>query len=179
MIYGLQIGSKFIRDLLDPQPEEMDIPAMRHTLSHVQRWSGNTGALTVWQHSRLVRLLADYLREHDRAIHEDVLFWCSFHDLHEAVIGDIPGPVKSIISRHTPILEMIEERLDLAICAAMAQNPPTPEVRAAVHHYDQMAGTLEWLHVLGHGATDWNYPVSLSLSDTDINYFLKTVRMPS
>ena len=158
MIYSLKIGDKLIRDLLNPRPEEIDLEAIEERLRLIHRFSNDPRALTVHTHRHLVKLLA---LEHDEP--EEVLDWCEHHDDHEAIIGDIPGPLKNIIRDRTPVLHHIEIRLDDAINIARTGNPaPGEDIRRRVRVYDKMAETIEWRFVLDQPAERWNAPIPFS-----------------
>jgi hypothetical protein len=163
-IWGLQIGEHFIRDLLNPSPDEIDISAIEHRMIEAKRWSNHPKALSVYHHSLLVCELAQTLRSHPNRLDSEVFWWCRFHDHHEGITGDIPGPLKNLIRGETAILEVIETGLDHAICHKLGWPPPSPEVRALVHDYDKQAETIEWRYVLGHDPEPWNYPLDSRLT---------------
>ena len=155
MPYGLFIGTKLIPDLLNPQPDQIDLEAIEERLSRTFRFSNNKDALTVNQHRHLVCYLAREAGEP-----EEVLRWCLYHDHHEGIIGDIPGPLKHLIREWTGILEAVEFALDVAICRAAGFDYPGVDVRATVHHYDKLAETVEWVGALGQPLQPWCKPVT-------------------
>lgn len=159
-IYALKIGDRLIDDILNPHHTQIDPDAIDVRLRAMHRFSNDPAALTVHTHRVLVRLLASIHKEPD-----DVLQWCWHHDDHEAIIGDIPGPLKALIGDHTPILNQIEAKLDEAICIARCLRHPTDHVRRAVHYYDKMAETIEWLHVLHQPPARWNMPCPLNTDE--------------
>lgn len=176
--YGLQIGRFFIADLLNPLPEQIDTLAIRERLVAMKRWSNDPHALTVFEHTMLVMLLAGGLRDHPEEMHEAVIFWCEHHDDHEAITGDIPGPLKALIGQETAILEAVETGLDQAICAANGWTPPSAELRAVVHAYDKMSETIEWLYVFGNDPAPWNYPLHEDLTPELCQQLLWMARCP-
>lgn len=91
--YALKIGDSLIADILNPQPEDMDLAAVAARLRVVHRFSNDPGALTVHVHRTLVRLVGE---AHNAS--KKVLRWCYHHDDHEAITGDIPGPLKGLIA---------------------------------------------------------------------------------
>lgn len=151
MAYALAIGNKLIRDILNPVPEDIDLQELWPRLSVTRRFSNNPDALTVLQHVHLVRLLADKM-----GMPGYVQWWCLHHDDHEAIITDIPGPLKALISQTTDVLMRVEARLDEAICLLHGEEPPTDALRRVVHVFDKLAETLEWRFVLGYPAETWN-----------------------
>ena len=162
--WGLKIGNGFIRDLLNPRADEIDIKAVTARLMQTHRWTNNPKALTVYHHSNLVEGLADVLRTHDERLHADVRWWCRYHDYHEGITGDIPGPLKHLIAQETAILTHIEMGLDSAICAKLGWTPPSRKIKEIVHDYDKQAETIEWLYVLGGEPEPWNYPLDHRLT---------------
>lgn len=173
--WGLKIGDGFVRDLMNPKVEELDLSAIRERLWATRRFTNNPKALTVGQHVVVVQQIAMTLLQHPKELHDDVMFWCLHHDDHEGILGDIPGPLKNLIAAHTSILSVIEGGIDIAICRKHDRNPPTGEVRAIVHDYDKMAETMEWIHVLGEQPEPWNYPMDPSLTPEVCRSILKGV----
>ena len=161
MPYTLKLGQFLIEDILNPKPEQMDLHAIEERLRVMRRFSNDPKALTVHQHRVLVTTLAQRCGYHGGEVQE----WCWHHDDHEAIIGDIPGPLKALIGDHTPILNQIEAKLDEAICIARCLRHPTDHVRRAVHYYDKMAETIEWLHVLHQPPARWNMTCPLNTDE--------------
>ena len=152
MKYSLTVGTKRIRDIQHPKPNEIDLDEIEVRLKCIHRFSNNPKALTVHQHRHLVAALAK-----DGGASEPVIDWCLHHDDHEAIIGDIPGPLKALIHQRTSELIKIEWGLDNAICMARTGHPsPGTEIRKKVHIFDKMAETIEWIHVLGRDPEGWN-----------------------
>ncbi|ARB05739.1 hypothetical protein [Synechococcus virus S-ESS1] len=160
MYYPIHIGSKVI-DMMNPHPDELDIPAIEERLKKIVRFSDHPKALTVWQHTRLTERLVelDYTYSFDASsehLFEQVRRWAKHHDDHEGVIGDIVYPVKRLISDRTNVLEIVEVRLDIAICQARGFDYPTEQVRGLTHRYDMAAQTLEWLFAMERPPEPWN-----------------------
>ena len=150
----LQIGNGVV-DLINPKAEQIDLRAVEQNLWTAHRFTNNPKALTVRQHTTLVRDLAVMLNGSPAAIR-----WSEHHDDHEGIIGDIPGPLKTYIERaateDTLSLSDIEIGLDVAICGARGIDVPDDMIRQEVHFYDKLAETLEWLFVLGRDPEPWN-----------------------
>lgn len=162
MAYALALGKKLIHDIENPAPDEIDVAELWPRLGVTRRFSNDPKALTVLEHVHLVKLLAEKC-----GMPKDVQWWCLHHDDHEAIITDIPGPLKGLIGRHTDILNVIEERLDLCICQARSHTYPDQYVRRIVHVFDKMAETVEWQFVLGYYPEKWNMDLPLSASDAN------------
>lgn len=160
MAYALAIGQKLIRDIVNPTHEDIDVTELWPRLSVTRRFSNNPAALTVLEHVHLVALLAAKC-----GMPEDVQWWCLHHDDHEAIITDIPGPLKHLIAEHTNILSVVEERLDLCICQAMSHSYPDQHVRKIVHIFDKMAEAIEWQWVLGYNREPWNLDIPIPMED--------------
>lgn len=149
--HSLLIGNKLICDPLNPRPEDIDLDGIEASLWQMKRFSSNPDALTVRQHTRLVARLAQIDNQTPAVVR-----WCHYHDDHEGIITDIPGPLKRLIGQHTDVLDRIEARLDVAICAARGIPTPDRETRAIVHYYDKLAETLEWRFRLQRDRAPWN-----------------------
>lgn len=158
MPFRLQIGHGLI-DLENPKPEQIDLPEIERRLRVMYRWSNNPDALTVHQHRKLVPLIAkvDSMRLRGYPFSTQVLDWCEHHDDHEGITGDMPGPLKNLVTRYTPAYFEVENRLDRAICAARGVPYPGEGIRRTVHYYDKAAETIEWVFVMGNPVADWNY----------------------
>lgn len=155
---GLWIGDRMIHDLLNPDPEEIDITAIERVLWSTTRFSGHPDALLIRQHTWLTEEIARIDGQP-----EEVLEWCRHHDDHEGIIGDIPGPLKEYLMRDyrasgrtSDPLTKIEAALDLAICLKRGIQFPSNSIRHTVHAYDKLAETIEWLWVLERPHQSWN-----------------------
>lgn len=167
---GHQIGSLMI-DLLDPKPEQMDLPVIYRNLSNMRRFNGHPKALTIRQHSELVVKLVELDRNYGFPTNDEGHFWnycrdwARHHDDHEGILGDIVGPVKSLISSRCNILEITEVKIDKALCLIRGTEYPSDAVRSMVHRYDKAAETIEWSHALDHPLEPWNAPCPAELYD--------------
>jgi len=170
-VYCLHVGVNLIRNLLDPKPEHIDLEAIEERLRLIRRWSNDPKSLTVHQHRSLVVLLAKEMGDR-----EAVIDWCKHHDDHEAITGDIPGPIKSLIGMETDVLRRIEDALDRAICKARGKRFPERHDRDAVHKYDKAAETAEWLWVLGNDPAPWNARLPL-ISEDRIKELIQLARI--
>lgn len=75
---------------LDPRPEEVDLVAIIHALSHQCRWSGHTKTFySVLEHSIHVAKLVEQWGGNEKEILTALL-----HDASEAYVVDVPRPVK-------------------------------------------------------------------------------------
>ena len=115
---GHQIGTGMI-NLLNPQPDQIDTQAVNVNLMNMRRFNGNPNALTIMQHSELVALLIEMDRAegfptdiYGTQLWNDSREWARHHDDHEAIIGDIVGPVKDLISSRCNIIEITEVKID-------------------------------------------------------------------
>ena len=153
MAVTLKIG-RHLLDLTDPKPELIDLHAIERSLWTARRFSNNPDSLLVRQHTALVLACAMRI-----GAPKEVLVWCSYHDDHEGIIGDIPGPLKHFIEQAFPGFAAMELGLDHAICDARKIARPTHDIRQQVHFFDKFAETLEWRFVMDQPEAMWNKPV--------------------
>lgn len=93
-------------DILFPNPKQINIEDIAHSLSHQCRFNGHTSRFySVAEHSLLAVELALHLEPDDN----DLALSMLLHDAHEAYTGDIIRPLKTDI--HT----VAEETLDAVI----------------------------------------------------------------
>lgn len=170
-VYCLRVGDHLISDILNPQPGQIDLKAIDQRLRVMHRWSNDPQALTVHQHRNFVVLMMQ-----ERGESEQVVEWGHHHDDHEAIIGDIPGPIKSLIAHETHILYRLEDGLDRAICAARGIQFPSKEVRKRVHLYDKASETAEWLWVLKQPPAPWNRPLPPDITEERLQELLQLAR---
>lgn len=89
-----------------PQPEDFDPWHTANSLSRINRYAGNWGALSVAQHAltvvAMVRHLDGSYKQQLSALH---------HDDSEMIIGDIPNPIK----QSCPELVALENRIHNAL----------------------------------------------------------------
>lgn len=147
----LKVGDRFVPDILNPRPEDVDLFGLERRLQVARRFANTPESLTVWEHSALVMSIAMACGES-----REVVRWCRYHDFHEGVIGDIPGPLKLLLAAHTNLLPVIEKRWDIVIAQVGGFDYPDAETRAVVHHYDKVAETVEWQVILGETPEPWN-----------------------
>lgn len=74
-------------DLLDPQPEMIDIGDIAHALARIFRFTGHGNEYSVAQHSILVSYRVPL----------ELAFQGLMHDAHEAYMGDISAPLKRVL----------------------------------------------------------------------------------
>ena len=132
-------------DLTAIDPQLINLRAMCHGLSQLNRWAGATLLpISVAQHSRLVyeiflRLFPDSRRH---AVH------AALHDGHEYLLTDITSPIERLIDRQFPgfsrWLAYRKNEVDIAIRARFGLPEPDMDIRARVHDADMVAADLEW-----------------------------------
>lgn len=135
-------------DLLDPQPDQIDIKDIATALSRLPRFAGHTTEFySVAQHSFHCSCRCD-----------EFPLEALMHDAHEAYMGDISRPLKQIIG---PEWERIERRIQAAIDARFGLRPGVGVVKAAVKAVDNQMLVTErrWLMPPGPAwEGDWPEP---------------------
>ena len=155
----LAIGDSIV-ELRDPKPIQIDLAEIdrRHRVMH--RFSNDPDAFTVHQHKKLVRLLVENEvlggTNADR-FHQWAVDWAEYHDDAEAILGDIPGPLKRLMETmgdHT--FARVEMAMMRAIYLArgLGDLPPIA-VQDFVHDHDKLAETLEWRFHMGREPAEW------------------------
>lgn len=105
--YSIQAGDRLL-DLSAPDPADLGtIETIAHALSQINRFTGHLREpYSVAEHSvRVARAVAD-LDGPPRAVLAALL-----HDAHEAYLGDISGPLKSLMTLAGFSIRNLEERL--------------------------------------------------------------------
>lgn len=139
-------GIKF--SFLDPQPEQVEIEDIAHSLANQCRFSGHTSVFySVAQHSIEV------------ARHSgELLLTGLLHDASEAYIHDIPSPVKP----HLPGYAEMEDRIMQAIAKRFGIVWPLPQI---VKDADHMCLKAEARGLLPSKGGDWmaKYPTPVDI----------------
>ena len=139
-------------DLLDPQPEDIEIADIAHGLARVARWNGQTTgdhAFSVAQHALVVEEIAFALQpEWSREWRLAALL----HDAPEYVIGDLISPFKAAIGLDYKAFEI---RLLAAIHARYGLAwPLPPDVTNAIKHADTISAYYEATRLAGFSADE-------------------------
>lgn len=104
---------------LDPQPEEVRLTDICHSLSMIARFGGHLPQFySVAEHSFLV---AKRVKELGGSTEE--ILWGLFHDAAEAYIGDIPRPLKRLV---IPQIKTVEDRILSVIAERFGLEYPVP-----------------------------------------------------
>ena len=108
--------------LLHPEASDIDLNDIVHSLAHQGRFTGHAQAFySIAQHSVVV---ADMVARTAGATVEDQK-WALIHDFPEFAIGDIAGPLKSILSDWTcRLLDQLEMRWMAVIACRFGLLPP-------------------------------------------------------
>lgn len=92
-------------DLIDPQPDMIDLLDIAHALANCCRYAGHSRAYySVAQHSVLA----------SQIVSEDFALEALLHDASEAYIGDVTRPLKHLL----PDYRAIEQKIEAAIRSA-------------------------------------------------------------
>lgn len=184
-------SGKFV-DLLNPQPEQIDIYDMAWALSRVPRYVGHTtGQLpySVGQHSlaayriacrlkndedgrlwdRFMTSVGDlgYVREY---INTPVLLHVLVHDCSEAYLMDLPTPLKRLPGM-AESYGVYERKMMEAIWASLGLSPPDQFTEDVIAWVDRYVLTVEVDNLIPSRGKDWTSLMKLSrheLEDFDL-----------
>ena len=132
-------------EVLEGAPFKVDPEDIAHGLAAVQRFGGQGYHWTVEDHTLLgLRILTNLFRVETKAYRlpdscpavfvigstseeraEAVLRWL-LHDAHEAYVGDLVAPLKSILRAHTDIYDRLVAQLDRQIFGRFGLHPEAP-----------------------------------------------------
>lgn len=122
----IQSASNTKIDFLNPNPASINIKDIALGLSRQPRYSGQGKFFySVAQHSVYAAALVK---------NPTTRIYALLHDAHEAYMGDIPGPLKSLLGNN--LLE-IEVKLQHAIYVALDIEQPSVEELLEVHKVDR------------------------------------------
>ncbi len=134
-------------DLLDPQPQDIEIADIAHGLARVARWNGQTTgehAFSVAQHSLLVEALATAA---DTDAPQDFQLAALLHDAPEYVIGDLISPFKAALGVD---YKTFERRLQAAVHRRFGLPETLPaDWTAALKRADNLAAWWEATRLAG------------------------------
>jgi len=138
-----------------PRPEQIDFRDIAWALSRLARFNGHTQGehpYTVAQHSVWVA----YVAQHYMGADKQTTLQALFHDAHEAYMGDITTPLKSVTVLKNQI-EIIAERLQTAIHGSMNIPILEPDSSGAgiVSEADRYALAVEARHLMTSTGKDW------------------------
>jgi hypothetical protein len=120
---------------LDPQPDEVAIEDIAHSLANSCRWTGHVRRFySVGQHSLFCMAWV-------KGVAPAIRLQALLHDASEAYIADIAKPIKP----HMPQYRTIESRLMEVISEALHFPWPMDEI---VHKVDVFALTVECYHLM-------------------------------
>lgn len=148
-------------DLLDPNPEDIEIEDIAHGLARVARWNGQTigaHAFSVAQHVVLVEDIASALNP---AWPASARLAALLHDAAEYVIGDLISPFKTAIgldykSFEIRLMDAIYRRFGLAprLPADIAEKIKRADRIAAYYEATGLAGFSQAEALTYFGAPD-------------------------
>lgn len=120
------------------------VKSMAHALSQINRFTGHTiRPYNVAEHSLLVCEIArNQPYFNDLSVKEQgaLMLACLVHDLHEALVGDVPTPIKRMLGE---AWYEFEDEVELAVLNFLGLTELTGEWRDRVKHCDLLALATE------------------------------------
>lgn len=149
-------------DLLNPDPDVIDLKSIALGLSRQSRFAGQGKKFySVAEHSLLVfHLSRGYLDQEVLSEAEQKL--ALMHDAHEAFIRDISAPLK----KHLPDYNQVTKRLDIAIEKRF--NLDSFENKN-VDRIDKLALSIEVPRIMNYQKDNWSSPIDESFIDVDLD----------
>ena len=127
-------------DVVNPDPDTLDIDDIAWSLSRISRFAGHTitaQPYTVAQHCIFV---SDLIYENTSNI--TLALFGLLHDAAEAYIGDIPSPIKHIPELKR-IIKPIEDNLLDKICRKYVYKVPTKDDYVIIKMHDKTSQFIE------------------------------------
>ena len=137
-----------------PRAEDVDLVSFIHSICHQTRFNGHLPAFySVGCHTLVMYAVATAMEE-SAGMRKGILL----HDLHEAITGDIPTPVKRLLQ---PTIGELEGRIDAAVFEHFG-HLQTPAEKARIKLYDDLMWQCE-LHVLKDVPWDCDDELAIAL----------------
>jgi uncharacterized protein len=135
--------------LIDPDPNEIFIEDIAHSLSLLCRFGGNVSEFySVAQHCAMVSTHMSGETDEPTQLLAGLL-----HDAAEAYLVDIPAPLKRII----PEYKVIEDRIERAIWTRFDIDMDSIDFNLIKHH-DNRALATEAYHLIPNKHSEWYIP---------------------
>lgn len=181
------VSGRFV-DLLNPEPDTIDVNDIAWSLSRMPRFAGHTLTslpYTVGQHSVVVVELVQRLKNASEAdlrhsfnlflsgqhpnlswnvdqISTPVLLEALMHDSSEAYLLDVPTPLKKLPGMRE-VYEQIENRMMTAIRTKLGLPEPDDLTQTFVKWADAYALTVESYHLMLSRGTKWTRRLPVEL----------------
>jgi uncharacterized protein len=139
-------------DLVDPNPQDIEITDISLGLSRLSRWNGQTAGgeygFSVAQHSLLVESIFSTItltKSNDESL-------CALlHDAAEYVIGDMISPFKTVVGGD---YKNVEARLENVIYMRFGLASPSASLKNLIKQADNSAAFLEATQLAGFSQTE-------------------------
>lgn len=147
-------------DANNPEYDDVLLEDVAHGLSNVCRYGGQCPRFySVAEHSVLVSNLLEYVFQANHTVQLEGLF----HDAHEAYLGDIPTPLKRVLTGYEPLATKVQTQFELKYLPRGIKTQPDLVDRA-----DKLALRLEVEAFGWEERFNWNWK-----NDEDYMTFLK------
>lgn len=146
------MGRNTLVDALNPDPKKLHLSHIARGIASIPRFRGQSKCnYSVATHSRWVANLAAAIAPRRRITPSVATVYALLHDAAEAVIGDIPRPIKQLF----PELDAIEQRILSTIYQKLDIPEPSQEVTRLVQDADNLILYVEAERLFG-GFEGWN-----------------------
>lgn len=132
----------------DPHPDDVKIEDIAHALSMICRYGGHCREFySVAQHSVIVAEAVWAAHPDDTGLALNALL----HDAAEAYLGDVVRPLKLTM----PGYKALEHLTEGVIAAGLELPGVTPEQKAIIKHFDDVALMTERRDLVNHCGIEW------------------------
>ncbi len=159
----IQVATGRLLDVASLKSWEVELEDIATALSNLCRFTGHVREFySVAQHCFEVSRLAEVLAQ--KSLNQNIPNWATFvgkrgllHDAHEAYIGDVATPIKSVMCDGFEFEDMVDG-IDEAIFKRFGVNATACGLRDVIDTADERMLATEKRDVLTRSDLPWSYP---------------------